>query len=483
MGGSIAPISPISRRVAAPAPLLARTPRAVRRFARGVLVFVVVLIPLLLLAPWTQTVHGNGRAIAFDPVRRPQAIVSPIQGRIMKWHVMEGDRVRAGDRLVDLVDNDPRRLEVLREQMLLADQRRTLARSMVGEQESRLQFVQAEAPLRVAQAKARMDAAEAAVPLAKQELLRAKADEARALLAYNRQSEIYHTPVAGFQKGGALSKDQLEEAERQWTLARERIPLVEAQIRVAEKQFAAATEEYNAVVQQAQALVQAEKLALAARQSELQATEQQYLSARSEVDRQENQHVSAPTYGTIFRILANAEAGGQLVNPGTQLAVIVPDIRPEVESPADEIGQATGLTADDVPDIVAELLIDGNDLPLVRKGDRTLLQFEGWPAVQFAAYPDAATGTFEGRVYLVDPTADEYGKFRILVKPAPGVQWPDESLLRQGVRAQGWVLIREVRLGYELWRLLNGFPPAREVVPKEKRQVLGIGPVEPRKLK
>lgn len=34
------------------------------------------------------------------------------------------------------------------------------------------------------------------------------------------------------------------------------------------------------------------------------------------------------------------------------------------------------------------------------------------------------------------------------------------SYLRQGVRALGWIQLGRVRLGYELWRLFNGFPPA-----------------------
>jgi hypothetical protein len=29
-----------------------------------------------------------------------------------------------------------------------------------------------------------------------------------------------------------------------------------------------------------------------------------------------------------------------------------------------------------------------------------------------------------------------------------------------GSGARGWALLREVRVGFELWRLLNGFPPA-----------------------
>lgn len=446
--------------------VLADTPRGVRRFAWALPVLFAALVPVLMLAPWTQTVHGTGRAVAFDPVQRPQPVVSPIQGRILKWYVKEGDRVKLGDRLVDLVDNDPRRLEMLREQRLLADQRRTLARSSVVEQQSRLNFVQAEAPLRVAQAKARREAAEAAVPRNKQALLRAKADELREGQAFRRAEEIYKTPVAGLVVGGALSKDQLEQASRLWTLAKENVPLVEAEVTVAEKQSVAAAEEFNAVGQQTQAMVKTEELVLITRKAEEAATLQQYLTVESEVNRQENQFVAAPTAGTVFRVLANAEAGGQLVSAGQQLAMLVPDVAP------------TTLTDTDSPGIVAEVLIDGNDLPLVRKGDRAIVQFEGWAAVQFAAYPEAAAGTFEGRVYLVDPTSDGEGRFRVLIEPAPGADWPGDEFLRQGVRAQAWVLVKEVRLGYELWRLLNGFPPAREVKDKESRQILGLGPVE-----
>ena len=134
------------------------------------------------------------------------------------------------------------------------------------------------------------------------------------------------------------------------------------------------------------------------------------------------------------------------------------------------------MTPDSRPGIVAELLIDGNDLPLIIKGDLVRLQFEGWPAVQFVAYPDAAAGTFGGRVYLVDPTANERGQFRILVEPDPADRpWPNVELLRQGVRAQGWVILQQVTLGWELWRVLNGFPPIR--APETLKKPSAFGPV------
>ena len=59
----------------------------------------------------------------------------------------------------------------------------------------------------------------------------------------------------------------------------------------------------------------------------------------------------------------------------------------------------------------------------------------------------------------MDAADNGKGKFRILVRPDPEEPWPDEKLLRQGGRANGWILLNQVSLGYEIWRQLNGFPP------------------------
>ena len=116
----------------------------------------------------------------------------------------------------------------------------------------------------------------------------------------------------------------------------------------------------------------------------------------------------------------------------------------------------------EVADRVAEIFVEGNDAPLINKGDPVRLQFEGWPAVQFVGWPSVAVGTFGGKVLLVDSTSNEMGKFRVLVEPHVGggdEPWPSTTYLRQGVRAKGFVLLRQVALGYEVWRRLNGFPP------------------------
>nr|MCH9680528.1 transporter [Deltaproteobacteria bacterium] len=87
-------------------------------------------------------------------------------------------------------------------------------------------------------------------------------------------------------------------------------------------------------------------------------------------------------------------------------------------------------------------------------------QFEGWPAVQFVGWPSVAVGTFGGTVAFVDATDNGAGRFRVVVVPDGEEPWPAARYLRQGVRANGWVLLNQVSIGYELWRQFNGFPPA-----------------------
>lgn len=160
--------------------------------------------------------------------------------------------------------------------------------------------------------------------------------------------------------------------------------------------------------------------------------------ARIEVrlSRQLTQSVTAPIDGYIYQIIAGQ--GGQLVKGGTPLAVLIPD----TESRA------------------VEILIDGNDMPLLSQGRDVRLQFEGWPALQFSGWPNVAVGTFGGRVGIIDAADNGMGQFRILVFPDRPEDWPDSRYLRQGVRVRGWVLLDTVRVGYELWRIFNGFPPS-----------------------
>ena len=90
-------------------------PRAARVLARLLLLLIGGAAVLLVVTPWQQNVTGTGRVIAYNPEERPQNVEAPIDGRIVRWHVVEGSSVEKGDPLVDLSDNDPSILERLAE--------------------------------------------------------------------------------------------------------------------------------------------------------------------------------------------------------------------------------------------------------------------------------------------------------------------------------------------------------------------------------
>jgi multidrug resistance efflux pump len=157
--------------------------------------------------------------------------------------------------------------------------------------------------------------------------------------------------------------------------------------------------------------------------------------------RQASQVVKSPRDGIIMRIYYSQ--GGTFVKDGSVLVTLAPDTK----------------------DRVVELYIDGNDLPLVSLGRDARLQFEGWPAIQFSGWPSVAVGTFGGKVINVDPSDNGKGEFRVLIRPSKyGTKWPSGHYLRQGVKVKGWILLDQVPLGYELWRLFNNFPPTVEQI-------------------
>jgi multidrug resistance efflux pump len=116
------------------------------------------------------------------------------------------------------------------------------------------------------------------------------------------------------------------------------------------------------------------------------------------------------------------------------------------------------------PQQAVELYVKPMDVPLIRQGDKVRLQFDGWPALQFAGWPSVSVGTFGGQVAVIDQVATKDGKFRMLVTADPNDEpWPAQLRLGSGV--YGWAMLREVRVWFEIWRQLNGFPPAVNAPP------------------
>ena len=197
----------------------------------------------------------------------------------------------------------------------------------------------------------------------------------------------------------------------------------------------------EAYIHKAEADVQYYGGALDKAKSEVSKAEKEKFEMESKVSRQSTQEIIAPFDGYLVHLSANV--GSQMVKKGDPICTIVPE----------------------TSERAVQIWLDGNDAPLVAAGRHVRLQFVGWPAIQFAGWPSVAVGTFGGTVVSVDMVDNGKGKFRCQILPdkTETIQWPQDRFLRQGVRANGWVLLEQVPLWFEVWRQLNGFPPIVDV--------------------
>jgi membrane fusion protein, adhesin transport system len=486
---------------------LARTPRLARNLVLVVAVVVVLTIAGLVFIPWRQTVPGTGRAMAFAPTERTQFIVAPIEGRVRKWHVVEGQKVKPGDLLVEMLDIDPDLPRRLENEADALEMQMTLALSGVSEVERRVSDIERSQSFRLTGQESLNREIERQIDAIDQDIISTKA-------TYDTAEQALERMLATNKEAGRplIAVQDIDNQRRNTMNAKAAYNSAKERRKGAGERLKAGQDFLVQIKADTDAAIKAEKLALVRASTEVQSVNQRIQQTNNRIARQRQQSVYASTEGTVFRILANAE--GLLVRPGERLAVLVPTLltveqrtTQQLQQIASSIGLFSAstlapvagptqlvanlspepvlrsLTAEEYPGIVAELFIDGNDLTLVSEGDKVRLQFEGWAAVQFVSFPQAAEGTFGGRVFLVDPTSNDKGDFRILIKPDPNDKpWPKEDLLRQGVRAQGWVLMpRDVPLWKEIWRQLNGFPPAREIEKKEETGALGPVPARKRK--
>lgn len=414
-----------------------RSPRALRTLARILVAFMVLIPVVLVLTPWQQTAVGSGRVVAFMPIDRQQNIEAPVQGRVVKWHVKEGSRVKQGDPIADISDIDPNIL------MRLQQEKRAIE-ARVKAQKQRARAIAA----RVARLRSgRRDAvagAEARIRGAKQNVKAAARAEEAAAAAYKTAQLNIERQKALIEKG-LTSQRQVELAELESTATRTSLERAQAARNAAKDLQASLEAERGRIGFDTYATIEGARASEAQAMAEIESTRALLTRLEVQLARQNAQSVRAPRDGTLLRFFVGQQ--GELVKPGDRLAVLVPDT---VER-------------------TVELWVDGNDMPLISRGRKVRLQFEGWPALQFSGWPSVAVGTFGGIVSLVDATDDGKGSFRVLVVPDPNdEQWPSPRYLRQGVRANGWVLLEQVSLGFELWRRFNGFPPVVQQSASEK---------------
>jgi adhesin transport system membrane fusion protein len=406
----------------------AATAPLAHRIARSMVFLFIGLLIFLAFTPWQQNVRGYGRVVAYAPTERQQLISAPVEGRIARWHVKEGSRVKQGDVLADINDNDPLLLQRLTDELQAYVAKQAANDQRVETFRQQLAMATQARPQALTAADARIAMAQQRRQAAQQTVTAATAARQTASLNLARQEQL--------QSKGLASRRTLELA--QLDMAQRAVDVERAQAALA-----AAGSEVEAIQADRQKLTADTAASIEKARADLQKAIEDQSTVRGEVlklqtrlARQTTQTVTAPRDGTVLRLLANP--GAELVKPGQAVAVLIPD----------------------TAERAVELWVDGNDLPLIVNDRPVRLQFEGYPAIQFSGWPEFSAGSFGGRVVLIDATDDGKGHFRILVTAdKKDIAWPDDRFLRQGVRVNGWVLLSQVTLGYELWRIFNGFPP------------------------
>jgi multidrug resistance efflux pump len=412
----------------------AGSPKATRSFARALGLLFLISGVGLALVPWVQNVTGHGRVVALTPVERQQSIGAPVEGRIVRWHVVEGTIVKPGDLIAEIADNDPDILLRLEGEKRAIELRLEQAKTRAEALRSRIEQLDMFRRNELQVAENRLQGADENVKAAAQVVRAADATLLAAKLNIDRQKALVQK--------GLVAVRAVELAQQDYDRAQADLDRAKAALGAAEKERLARDSDLLRIESDFRTRIDDAKASLASANGDIANTEAELQRISVRLVRQTQQQVLAPRDGRILRLLV--QPGSEMVKPGDPIALFVPD---SVE-------------------LVVELFMDGNDIPLIHPGDKARLQFEGWPALQFSGWPSVAVGTFGGVVFLVDATDNGEGVFRILIKPDPEDEpWPDTGYLRQGVRANGWVLLRTVPLGFELWRQFNGFPPT--VIPKD----------------
>ncbi len=396
-------------------------------------VSIVVLIALFL--PWTQNISGIGAVTTLKPDQRPQDIQTAIAGRIEKWFVQEGDYVKKGDTILFISEikedyMDPNLVQNTKNQVDAKKMAVESYGSKVATLDIQIQSINNEKNLKLEQAKNKI----------RQAVLKIKSDSAD-LEAVKTQIKIANTQ---FSRAVQLNKEGLKPLT---DVEEKRLKLqdVEAKIITQENKLLASRNEFiNTKVEVNRITAEYAEKASKARSDQFTAQSNQF-DTEAQVSKLENQYanysirngmyyIKAPQNGYVNRAVQSGI--GETIKEGTAIVTIMPSKY----------------------DIAVETFVSPTDLPLITKGEKVRIWFDGWPTIVFSGWPDMSYGTFGGKIVAVETFISENGKYRILIAPDKEEDaWPKQ--LSIGAGAQTIALLDNVPVWFEIWRTLNGFPP------------------------
>ena len=411
-----------------------RLARANVFFRRWVLTMSVLGL-LILFMPWTQNIRAKGQITTLTPDQRPQTIHATISGRVEKWYVREGQLVKKGDTIVRLSEVkteyfDPNLLPNTQAQAdakarsvgSYAEKVKALDRT-IGAMKGELGFKIDQLKNKIEQTKLKIEAERADLQAAKISLENEQKQ-------FTRFEEMYRQGIKSLMD---LENKRLKLRETEAKMVSSENKLGQSLQEIDQLKFQLSGAEIETVGKIAKA------------ESDKQSTRSDGFAAEADVSKLQNQYANYAARSQFYIVVAPQDCYitaattmglGEIVKEGAPIVSIVPAHM----------------------DLAVEIFIEPIDLPLVKIGAPIRFIFDGWPAFIFSGWPNASVGTYAGKVFAIDNVANAKGKYRLLVAPdAATAKWPDA--LRPGSGAQGFALLKDVPVWYELWRQLNGFPP------------------------
>ena len=396
---------------------------------------VSLLCFLILFLPWTQNISASGAVTTLKPNQRPQTIQTAIAGRIEKWYVKEGDFVKKGDTILFISEIkeeylDPNLVQNTASQMKAKEMSSESYSGKVKSLSNQIAAIRNEKDLKLQQAKNKV----------RQAVLKIKSDSID-LVAVRTQIKIANTQ---FDRSLALNKEGLKPMT---DVEEKRLKLQEVEAKIITQENKLITSENELI----NSKVEINRIIAEYNEKESKASSDKFtaLSSQYDTDAQVNKlqnqvnnyqirngmyYIKAPQSGFVNRTLQSGI--GETLKEGTQIVSIMPSNF----------------------EIAVETFVNPIDLPLISKGQKVQVWFDGWPTIVFSGWPNLSYGTFGGKIVSVENFISENGKFRVLIAPDnKEAAWPKQISIGSG--AQTLALLDNVPVWFEIWRTLNGFPP------------------------
>ena len=400
-----------------------------------IITVVSIICVTALFLPWTQNISGSGSVTTLQPDQRPQSIQSVISGRLEKWYVQEGDFVKKGDTIVFISEikedyMDPNLVQNTRNQINAKKQSLQSYSSKVSTLSGQIEAIEREKVLKLEQAQNKIKQSRLKIESDSMDLVAVKTQLKIANTQYNRSVQL--------NKEGLKPLTDIEEK-------RLKLQEVEAKIITQENKYLTSKNEFiNAKVEINRISAEYAEKVSKANSDKFTALSSQY-DTDAQVNKLENQYANYSIRNGMYYIKASQngyinralQSGlGETIKEGTPIATIMPSQY----------------------DIAVETFVNPIDLPLLSKGEKVRVWFDGWPTIVFSGWPNMSYGTFGGEIVAIENFISENGKYRVLISPDKNDdKWPTQ--LSIGAGAQTIALLNNVPVWFELWRSLNGFPP------------------------